>query len=226
MSSSILTCFNGLDIQKYTDIILYQRRNDLENYYYWDEFMEYFDFNFYQSYNCWKLSEIDPDFYLRFPKYNNTNINKPKSSKSEIQNLDKLMKTDKKYWFTLNMPEIINFSNLPSLPDDLLVYIAHFSDLINIRLINKNIFRKILDIFIYKYIINLNNLKEKLKYLKILNIKPSHQASYIYYTSNINTKKTPCNAITKKGTFCKNLTMGNQKCHCHKSKLNTTMVTR
>lgn len=219
MLNSTLTCFNGLDLVKYEKIMIYQERYDADtnNFYYWDEFLEYFNYDFYKAYDCWNLSLINSDFYDLFPKYK-----KSSNDKKEItfcgQNYDDLSNIDKKDWYKLSMPNIIDFSIKSSLPEDLIIHIGHFTDLINFRLINKNIFRRILDIFVYKYIKNLCNLHNKLIYLKYININPTYQASYIYYSKKINCIKSPCNAITKKGTFCKNLTHGNQKCHCHKSK--------
>ena len=217
MTGNINTCFNGLDLKKYRKITLYQRRFDDGHCYYWDEFLEYFNFNFHKAYDCWNLSTVNHlEFYNRFPEYVKDSINNSNQPKFLNQNINDLTKLDKKHWFKLKLPEIIDFSNNLLLPEDLIVCIGDFTDLINFRLINKNIFTKTQDKFVYKYINNLYHLDKILIYLKSLNIKPTPQASYIYYTSKINPKKSPCNAITKKGSFCKNLTFGNQKCHCHK----------
>lgn len=105
------------------------------------------------------------------------------------------------------------------LPIEIILLIGNYNPK-DIRTLGKELYIKIDPIFCINNKLKLTNYCFYKYYLSSIGIKPNFTALNLYYLKKKynNNVKTPCNCITKKGTFCKILTYGNKKCGHHKSK--------
>lgn len=154
----------------------------------------------------------DDGFLWNFNKKFYKRFHKNKHKKKITDPLEILSKTDKNKWFDLNFPEIIYSSQL--LNNDILTIISHYSDVLVFRVLNKELYNNTNNFIQDNYSLQLNILKYNIYFLRSMKIcvSPLALKSYPAYMRTY----SPCGHTTKKGTSCKNITYGNQKCYCHR----------
>lgn len=112
---------------------------------------------------------------------------------------------------TLTFPKPITSQIIPS---DIMLIIGEFAPM-QIRLLNNKYLYALENSFDLNYGDELEYYWSRRAYLLAMKIRPN-QYSLNYFYRPYNNKYSPCGGITKRGTFCKIVTLGNKRCRYHR----------